>query len=120
MCPSPLSHPRPPPARPPPLDDHLKRERVSTTNRFGGKISSEIDLYLREKQRQHAQFPEREEARAEEEAKARHKIEELHKNYYALMASSDAGVQKPPKKQPEFSLMKSEWYAFTQTGLYRP
>ena len=109
------------PPRPGPLPNHLLRERVSTTNRFGGSSAGEIDLYLREKQRLLLQFPEREEARAEEEAKARHKVEELHKNYYALMASSDINQKPPqPKKPKEFSLMKSEWYAFTSTGTYRP
>jgi hypothetical protein len=109
------------PPRPPPLEPHYIAERAETKGRFGGKITSEIDLYLKEKQRQHLQFPEREVARAKEEAAARHKIEELHKNYYALMASSDVGVQKEVKKPGEsMNLMRNEWYAFTNTGMYRP
>ena len=63
--------------------------------------------------------------RLAEVAKARHKIEETHKNYYALLASSDVGTAGDPlkeKKNPgeSMSLMRNEWYAFTATGMYRP
>ena len=37
------------------------------------------------------------------------------------MASSDVGVQKEVKKPGEsMNLMRNEWYAFTNTGMYRP
>ena len=42
------------------MEPHLLQERMSTMGRFGGKITGEIDLYLKEKQRQLLQFPERE------------------------------------------------------------
>ena len=113
------------PPRPPPLEPHLLHERVSTTGRFGGKTTSEVDMYNKEKRRQLLQFPEREAVRVEEDARARHKIEEMHKNYYALLASSDVGSSGDPLKQPkkpgdDMSLMRNEWYAFTSTGMYRP
>ena len=63
--------------------------------------------------------------RVDEVARARHKIEETHKNYYALLASSDVGTAGDPlkeKKNPgeSMSLMRNEWYAFTATGMFRP
>ena len=63
--------------------------------------------------------------RVDEVAKARHKIEETHKNYYALLASSDVGTAGDPLKEKKnpgetMSLMRNEWYAFTATGMFRP
>ena len=67
-----------------------RRERASTTGRFGAKTSGEIDLYEADKRSRLIKYPEIEEARLEEVEKAKFKIDELHKNYYALQSSQKA------------------------------
>ena len=67
-------------------------------------------------------FPELEAERLEEEAKARHKIEELHKNYEALQASASANknVVVVETKKDIKNISRSELYSFTATGVFRP
>lgn len=81
----------------------------------------EAEHFLKQQKVLRAQYPEREERAQEEEARAKHKLDELHKNYYALQASTDAGKAPKPKekKQPK-DLSKSQYYSFTATGVYRP
>ena len=84
-------------------------------------MDSQVELFTAQQRAERARFPEREEARREEEAKARHKIEELHKNYYALQASTEAGKLPAPKKErKQVQLSKSQHYSFTATGVFRP
>ena len=66
--------------RPPPIDPSLRKERASTTGRFGAKTSGEIDLSAADKRSRLIKYPEIEEARLEEVEKAKFKIDELHKN----------------------------------------
>ena len=54
---------------------------------------------------------------------ARAKIEEMHKNYYALAASTKAGIVAKVKEQIDpktLPLSRSEMWAFTATGGFRP
>lgn len=84
-------------------------------------MHAQVELFTQQQRQERARFPEREEARREEEAKARHKIEELHKNYYALQASTEAGkAPPPPKEKKQIQLSRSQYYSFTATGVYRP
>ena len=110
--------------RPPATDSKLKDDRVRTSDRFSGKLPTELSLFIDEQQRRRQQNPELEESMREEEARAKHKIDELHKNYYALLASSELGsgasVGQAGSQKPKRSLMRSEDYAFTTTGTYRP
>ena len=68
------------------------------------------------------QHPEIEAERLEEEAKARHKIDELHKHYEALQASASANkTTKVEEKVREVkNISRSELYSFTKTGVFRP
>ena len=97
------------------------QDRVSSKNRFGVKASLEVEHFLKQQKELRLQYPERVERAREEEAKARFKIEELHKNYFALQASNEAGKApvKKEKKAPA-QLSRSEYYSFTKTGVYRP
>ena len=81
--------------RPPPIDPSLRKERASTTGRFGAKTSGEIDLYEADKRSRLIKYPEIEDARLEEVEKAKFKIDELHKNYYALQSSQKAAGGGP-------------------------
>ena len=61
--------------------------------------------------------------RLAEVAKARHKIEETHKNYYALQSSqkaAEAGPAKEVEQKKEMRLNRSKQHAYAFTGLYRP
>ena len=81
----------------------------------------EAEHFLQQQKALRLQYPEREERAREEEAKARRKIEELHKNYFALQASTEAGKapkQKEKREMPQLS--RSQYYSFTATGVYRP
>merc|ERR1711871_1040511 len=68
----------------------LKEDRVETKGRFYTKLPSEAGLFLKATLQSRIDHPELEAERLEEEAKARHKIDELHKNYEALQASASA------------------------------
>lgn len=100
----------------------LKEERVGTKGRFGTKLPSEAGLFTRQQQEMRVRYPEIERERMEEEAKARHKIEELHKNYAALQASAVANTgAKVEKKEKDISnVSRSQLYSFTSTGVFRP
>ena len=67
-------------------------------------------------------YPELERERLEEEAKARHKIDELHKNYEALQASASANKVTNVEQQVKEikNISRSEYYSFTATGVFRP
>ena len=65
----------------------------------------------------------KEEARLEEVEKAKFKIDELHKNYYALQSSqkaAEAGPAKEVEQKKEMRLNRSKQHAYAFTGLYRP
>lgn len=101
----------------------LKDERVETKGRFYTKLPSEAKIFLKQQLEMRVLYPELEAERLEEEAKARHKIEELHKNYEALQASASANnnalvVEKEKKEIKNIS--KSEFLSFTSTGVFRP
>jgi hypothetical protein len=107
----------------------LKEDRVETKGRFRSKCPSEPALFLTQQLLQRELHPEIERERLEEEARARHKIEELHKNYEALQASASAGnTSNAPSKGQEtskrdvksMSISRSEYYSFTATGVFRP
>lgn len=112
----------PPPARPPPLSPRLEGERITTTGRFCAKVPCESELFLQQQLRARRDYPEIENARREEEAKARFKIDELHKNFYALQASTQNGgaVAESGSVREVKNLSRSEQYTFTATGVYRP
>ena len=112
----------PQPTRPPEPSAAIRAERVSTTGRFGRNTPSEAAIFLKAQRRLREDYPEIEEARLEEEAKARFKIDELHKNFYALQASTQAGgaVQETTTVREVKNLVKAEHLAFTSTGVYRP
>ena len=62
-------------------------------------------------------------ARLEEVEKAKFKIDELHKNYYALQSSqkaAEAGPAKEVEQKKEMRLNRSKQHAYAFTGLYRP
>ena len=101
----------------------LKEDRVETKGRFYSKLPSESKLFLTQQLQMRITHPELEAERLEEEAKARHKIDELHKNYEALQASASANnnalvVEKEKKVIKNIS--KSEFLSFTSTGVFRP
>ena len=100
----------------------LKEERTETKNRFYTKLPSEAGLFLKHTLQMRIQHPEIEAERLEEEAKARHKIDELHKNYEALQASASANkTTKVEEKVREVkNISRSELYSFTKTGVFRP
>lgn len=118
----------PAPKRPEPLADaELLRDRVATTGRFATKLPSEAALFVKQQRQRFADYPHILESMQEEEAKAKHKIDELHKNFYALQASNEvaggkgsaapaAAADKPAFK----NLSRSEYFSFTATGVYRP
>jgi len=107
--------------RPPPVDPALLQERVQTKGRFGAKTPTEIDLFLTEQARNRLMFPEREAAAREEEAQAKHKIDELHKNFAALAASSDINATHTKDISATKNLAKTCGLgAFTLTGTFRP
>ena len=98
-------------------------ERVVTKGRFGTKLPKEYELNLREQQIRNSRFPELVALREEEEAIAREKIAELHTNYIALAASSNVNAGKKTAEggsTKRHSLSRSEQWAFTNTGVYRP
>jgi len=116
----------PEPKRPAALKDAalfrgLREERVETRGRFRTKLAPEAALFLKSQQYMNETYPELvEEAKAEEE-KARGKIEELHKNYYALQASTAAGVVAVQKVNFGATKPISKSYlSFTSTGVFRP
>lgn len=111
---------KPAPPRPAPLEDEQKLERLSTKGHFNTKPPAEVEQFLHQSAQLREQFPERELAKLEEEAKFRYKVDELHKNYYALQASERAGIQKKEVKKPNLQLPKGQHYSFTYTGFYRP
>ena len=100
----------------------LKEDRVETKGRFRSKLPSEAALFTIMQHNMRRAHPELEAERLEEEAKARHKIEELHKNYEALQASASANkttkVQETVREIKNIS--RSEYYSFTKTGVFRP
>ena len=100
----------------------IREERVETVGRFGSKTPVEAELFLRQQVTMKQLYPELEAQRQEEEAKARYKIEELHKNYYALQASNEAGKGGPVvKKERDIKgVSRSQQYSFTSTGVFRP
>lgn len=100
----------------------LKEDRVGTKGRFYSKLPSEAALFLKQQLDLRAQYPELEAERLEEEAKARHKIEELHKNYEALQASASANktAAVETKTKDISNVSRSEYYSFTATGVFRP
>ena len=100
----------------------MKEERVETKGRFYTKLSSEAGLFLKHTLQSRIDHPELEAERLEEEAKARHKIDELHKNYEALQASASANkTTKVEEKVREVkNISRSEYYSFTATGVFRP
>mmetsp|Transcript_42188 Transcript_42188/g.92478 ORF Transcript_42188/g.92478 Transcript_42188/m.92478 type:complete len:257 (-) Transcript_42188:46-816(-) len=113
-----LSYPIP--ARAPPLDPIHRQERVATKGRFGTQPTCENVFFLKEQQRQKLMFPEREKLAREEEERAKNKIDELHQNFLALAASCDINAKTSRKERQQSTLSKSEQWAFTATGLYRP
>ena len=119
----------PEPPRPAALKDaglfrSLREDRVETRGRFRSKLSPEAGLFLTSQRRMNETFPEMVEAAQAEEAKARRKIEELHKNYYALQASNDAGgkasTQQQTSQREIKNVSKSKTVSFTSTGVFRP
>lgn len=100
----------------------LREERVETKGRIGIKLPSEAALFVTQQQQMRVTHPEIEAERREEEAKARHKIEELHKNYAALQASSEAGAAATVDTgvREIKNISRSELYSFTSTGVFRP
>lgn len=117
----------PEPKRPDALLDRqfalqLKEDRVETKGRFRSKLLPEAELFLRQQADLRQRYPSIVAAAAEEEAKAKHKIEELHKNYYALQASNDAGTKtvQTKKEKDVRNVSKSVYYSFTSTGVFRP
>ena len=100
----------------------LKEERVGTKGRFYTKLPSEAKIFLKQQLEMRERYPELEAERLEEEAKARHKIEELHKNYEALQASASANknVVVVETKKDIKNISRSELYSFTATGVFRP
>jgi hypothetical protein len=100
----------------------LKEERAETKNRFYTKLPSEAGLFLRHTLAMRVAHPELEAERLEEEAKARHKIDELHKNYEALQASASANktTTVEEKVREVKNISRSEYYSFTATGVFRP
>ena len=58
----------------------LKEDRVETKGRFRSKQPMEAELFVRQQKELRKAFPELERERLEEEAKARHKIDELHEH----------------------------------------
>ena len=105
----------------------LKEDRVETKGRFRSKLTTEAGLFVKQQKETREAYPELERERLEEEAKAKHKIDELHKNFYALQASNEvaggkgsaapaAAADKPAFK----NLSRSEYFSFTATGVYRP
>ena len=116
----------PPPPRPQPLKGQallsLKEERVETKGRFRSKLPAEAALFVKQQLQMREAYPELERERLEEEAKARHKIDELHKNYEALQASASANkVQSVEAEVKEIkNISRSEYYSFTNTGIFRP
>jgi hypothetical protein len=100
----------------------LKEERVETRGRFRSKLPPEAGLFVKQQLERRVAYPEEEAERLEEEARARHKIEELHKNYAALQASASAGVvnTKAETKREIKNISKSEFLSFTSTGVFRP
>lgn len=110
---------QPPPERPA-LPSERDEERVVTKGRFGTGAPREVALFTSQQRELKLRYPEREAAVRAEEAKARHKIEELHKNYYALQASTEAGKAPVEKQRKEVQVGKSQYYAFTATGVFRP
>lgn len=82
----------------------------------------EAQLFLTQQKDLRLRYPEQEALRLEEEAKARHKIEELHKNYYALQASNVAGTtaQQTTGTKSMKNISRSTYYSFTTTGVFRP
>ena len=116
----------PSPTRPEPLRGAsllaLKEDRVETKGRFRTKLPNEAGLFVTQQRRMREAYPELERERLEEEARARHKIEELHKNYEALQASASAGtVTNNAQEVKEIkNVSRSEYYSFTATGVFRP
>ena len=113
------------PTRPQPLRGPallaLKEERVETKGRFRSKLPSEAALFVRQQKELREAYPELERERLEEEAKARHKIDELHKNYEALQAGASIKTTKVVEKERVVNnISKSEYYSFTATGVFRP
>ena len=100
----------------------LKEERVGTKGRFYTQQPSDAKIFLKQQLEMRERYPELEAERLEEEAKARHKIEELHKNYEALQASASANknVVVVETKKDIKNISRSELYSFTSTGVFRP
>lgn len=100
----------------------LKEDRVETKGRFRSKLPTEAALFVKQQLQLREAYPELERERLEEEAKAQHKIDELHKNYEALQASASANkvtnVEQQTKEVKNIS--RSEYYSFTATGVFRP
>lgn len=117
----------PEPQRPEALHDEklfrsFKEGRAETKGRFRSKLLPEAQLFLTQQRDLRLRYPEQEALRLEEEAKARHKIEELHKNYYALQASNVAGTtaQQTTGTKSMKNISRSTYYSFTTTGVFRP
>lgn len=117
----------PPPPRPQPLRGAallaLKEDRVETKGRFRSKQFPEAALFVKQQIQLREAYPELERERLEEEAKARGKIEELHKNYAALQASATNNTTTTTVEETVReikNISKSEYYSFTATGVFRP
>ena len=113
-----------PPKRPEALDELLLQERVATTGRFATRAPSEAALFVQQQRQRFADYPYILDSMREDEARAKHKIDELHKNYYALQASNEVGKKEAPvpvAEKPAFkNLSRSLAFSFTATGVYRP
>lgn len=116
---------RAPPPRPPVFDDEAaRRERTATKGRFGIQQKTEPQLFLREMARQRIMYPERVSIAQAEEAAARRKLEETHKNYAALAASTDPvkAAEAAREKLANKKVYKcgSDPTRFTSNMIYRP
>jgi len=116
----------PEPARPAALKDQnlfrtLREDRVETRDRFRTKIAPEAKLFLQSQRYMNATYPEIVEKAKALDDKDRAKIEEMHKNYAALQASTAAGVAPVAKVNIGATKPISKSYlSFTSTGVFRP
>ena len=95
---------------------------METKGRFYTKPLAEAGLFLKHTLQMRLDHPEIEAERLEEEAKARHKIDELHKNYEALQASASANkTTKVEETVREIkNISRSEYYSFTASAHSAP
>lgn len=99
----------------------MREDRVETRGRFRVKPTPEPLLFLRYQKYFNETYPEVVAAAKAEDDKARRSIEEMHKNYYALQASTAAGVAAVQKVNVGATKPISKSYlCFTATGVFRP